>query len=188
MSAFICNDDLFDLLVTAEGVMASYQGKVTTPAEAQALFDMFRQTNYDSVNYRYREEESPEPRAFQRVADFKVTPEHLVQLRRAMDCYEYQACEHPGWATSDAYKLLVNLGEWLDAELTKAEWVRVPVRHGGSEWTTEWLGRGDASYEWSRERGWPDFSEYPLDRRRAMTRAYKAQDDMLKDPNVRRIL
>jgi hypothetical protein len=188
MSAFICNDDLFDLLVTADGVKEAYQGKVTPPAEAQRMFDMLRQTNYDSVNFRYREHESPEPRYYKRVVEFQLTPEHLVQVRRAMDCYEYQSCEHPGWATSDAYRFLVNLGEWIDAELTKAEWVRVPVRHGGNEWTTEWLGRGDASYEWSRERGWPDFSEYPVERRRLMIKAYAAQDAMLNNPNIRRIL
>jgi hypothetical protein len=188
MSAFICNDDLFDLLVTAEDVRLAALGKVPTPDEDQALFDLLRQTNYDSVNYRYREDESPEPRRFQRVTDFHLTPEHLIQARRAMECYVYQSCEHRGWATSDAYKFTVNLGEWIDAELTKAEWVKMSVRYGGDSWGEEWLGRGDAMMDWTRAHGWPDFSEYPLERRRVMNEARRRQDAMLNNPNIRRII
>ena len=38
-------------------------------------------------------------------ADFARHPAHVepVEVLKACDCYEYQSCEHPGWATSEAH-------------------------------------------------------------------------------------
>jgi hypothetical protein len=162
MSAWIVSDDHIDLLTTAVDVMAAYQGRIHTPAEIQGIFDMLRQSNYDSVNFRYSEHEEPTPRAFQRLKDFNVTAACLVQTRAAIDCYEYQSCEHPGWATSEAYKLIVNLGEWVDAKLTEGGWVKVPRRH--SREGEEWLGMGFTTWGWERQLGLPNLDEYTPER------------------------
>jgi hypothetical protein len=54
--------------------------------------------NQDSVNYRYNDDELEEIYQFKDVPGY---PDPRVVLQ-AIKCYEYQACEHPGWATSEA--------------------------------------------------------------------------------------
>lgn len=53
----------------------------------QALVDQ----NYKSVNYRYREQTTPDQYRFR--MDGK--PYNTVQIIKACDCYDYQACETP---------------------------------------------------------------------------------------------
>lgn len=160
MSAFICMDDCFDLLTTGAAAMMAAAGAPPRDAALQAIFDDLRQTNYDSVNYRYSENESPEPRRFRMVNEAApMQPEHLVQIRSSIDTYTYQSCEHSGWATSEAYKLMVNLGEWVDGKLDAAGWVKLQSGHGSS-FHEEWLGDGLTSGDWTRERGFPDFTEF----------------------------
>jgi hypothetical protein len=65
--------------------------------------------NYKSVSYRYdTTNDLPGPVDFT-LADlddyiFEPPAQRLtaVEMFKLIDCYEYQACEHPGWATSDA--------------------------------------------------------------------------------------
>jgi hypothetical protein len=54
--------------------------------------------NRRSVNHRYNEEEWEEPYTFTEYAG-TFSP---VKVLGAINCYEYQACEHPGWKTSEA--------------------------------------------------------------------------------------
>jgi hypothetical protein len=54
--------------------------------------------NVRSVNHRYSEDELEEPYLFTRLAG-TADP---VQVLKAVDCYEYQACEHDEWPTSEA--------------------------------------------------------------------------------------
>jgi hypothetical protein len=54
--------------------------------------------NRRSVDHRYDEQELEEPYLFTRLAG---TPDPVVVLK-AIDCYEYQSCEHPGWRFSEA--------------------------------------------------------------------------------------
>lgn len=55
--------------------------------------------NMRSVNFRYREDEIEEPYQFVKLHG---TPNPLIVLK-ALDCYEYQACEHDDWADSEAH-------------------------------------------------------------------------------------
>ena len=159
MSAYVCDDDMFDLLTTA-AVVRILEGRNVgadrLQETAQAIFDVLRQTNYDSVNYRYNEHEVPEPRAYRIVDDIAllqdIKPYHLLQIRNAIAGYEYQACEHPGWATSDAYKMLVNLGEWVDSKLEAAGWVKIGQPHGAPEWA----GQSTTEWEWKRSKGFKE--------------------------------
>ena len=60
---------------------------------------MLVEQNYRSVNHRYSEAGKPPPYFFERPPG--VTLEPLTVLK-ALDCYEYQSCEDPGWADSEA--------------------------------------------------------------------------------------
>jgi hypothetical protein len=54
--------------------------------------------NKDSVNYRYDADEIEDP--YQLTA--YVGTFNPVAVLRALDCYEYQACDTPAWKTSEA--------------------------------------------------------------------------------------
>jgi hypothetical protein len=54
--------------------------------------------NRDSVNFRYGEEAIEPPYRFRRLSG---TPDPLAVLK-AIGCYEYQSCEHPGWRACQA--------------------------------------------------------------------------------------
>ena len=55
--------------------------------------------NRRSVNHRYDEDEIEEPYVFTEYAgSFKP-----AAILKALDCYEYQSCEHPGWEASEAH-------------------------------------------------------------------------------------
>ncbi|MEU7925079.1 hypothetical protein [Micromonospora sp. NPDC049107] len=56
--------------------------------------------NRASVNHRYAEDEIEEPYLFTWLPG---TPDPIVVLK-ALSCYEYQSCEHPGWRGSEAYQ------------------------------------------------------------------------------------
>lgn len=71
------------------------------------------QENVRSVNYRYPNDPAP-------VELFTITPHDIddmlhawefdpVQVLKAIDCLEYQSCEHPEWETSSACSFLNRL-------------------------------------------------------------------------------
>lgn len=77
-----------------------------------------------SVRYRYPDDTDatlpgssarPETYYYRQPAQFPV-----IVLIKAIDCYEYQSCEHPGWRKSEAFaicnalrdRLLVQLPGW----------------------------------------------------------------------------
>lgn len=55
--------------------------------------------NRRSVNHRYNEDE------FEAVYEFTAIRGTLnpVAILKAISCYEYQSCEHPGWEASEAH-------------------------------------------------------------------------------------
>lgn len=55
--------------------------------------------NRRSVNHRYNEDEFEAPYEFSEIRG------HLdpVAILKAISCYEYQSCEHPGWEASEAH-------------------------------------------------------------------------------------
>jgi len=56
--------------------------------------------NRRSVNHRYAEDEWEEPYTFRRLPG-QVDP---VLVLKAINCYEYQSCEHPEWMRSEAHE------------------------------------------------------------------------------------
>src|SRR6185437_13731070 len=55
--------------------------------------------NRRSVNHRYNEDEFEAPYTFTKY-DGHFSP---VAILKAISCYEYQSCEHPGWEASEAH-------------------------------------------------------------------------------------
>lgn len=70
-----------------------------TLATAGRVGAMLLAENRRSVDHRYAEEELEEPYLYSRVPG---RPDPVVVLK-AIACYEYQSCEHPGWRTSEAH-------------------------------------------------------------------------------------
>jgi hypothetical protein len=54
--------------------------------------------NKRSVNHRYDEDDIEDPYQF----TFYAGPFDPVAILKALNCYEYQASEHPAWKTSEA--------------------------------------------------------------------------------------
>jgi hypothetical protein len=73
--------------------------RTVTPENAGTWGATLLAENRRSVNWRYDEEEFEEPYEFRRIGG------HLsaVAILKAIDCYDYQACEHPDWPQSEAY-------------------------------------------------------------------------------------
>jgi hypothetical protein len=131
MSAFIVDDDVICLIVQA--AMEATPGPVswfTEPFDPEwvtssSYFQFQRSLPYDerrasevafmllaencaSVNYRY---EDSEALAIDTMFPYKRVVRKVIHadVFKALDCYEYQACEHPGWATSEAKQFIDEL-------------------------------------------------------------------------------
>jgi hypothetical protein len=61
--------------------------------------------NARSVNHRYEEEEWESPYIFR---PLPRTPDPVAVLK-ALDCFEYQSCEHADWATSESRRFCDSL-------------------------------------------------------------------------------
>ena len=69
--------------------------------------------NVRSVRYRYEDdgENLPGPCDPYWIEPYEYITLHAqrvsnVQALKALDCYEYQSCEHPGWRTSEAFQFI----------------------------------------------------------------------------------
>lgn len=127
MSAFIVTKTHIDAIVTTISSQTCYSVKELVK-NYQANFDLIGQIlwneNYKSVNYRYNENE-PNPTYF-----FSYKFVNLGQSLKAIDCLNYQSCEHPDYEKSEAKNILNTLGKVLlgkmkelNTEYQKAEWL-----------------------------------------------------------------
>lgn len=55
--------------------------------------------NRRSIDHRYAEEDIEAPYEFTEIRG----PLDPVAILKALSCYEYQSCEHPGWRASEAH-------------------------------------------------------------------------------------
>lgn len=83
----------------AAGAWAREYRRELTKETANEVGAMLLLENLHSVNHRYTEAEAPPAYRFRPLPGH---PDPVVVLK-AIDCYEYQSCEHPGWKTSEAY-------------------------------------------------------------------------------------
>jgi hypothetical protein len=66
--------------------------------------------NHVSVNYRYSENEATPAYQYREPRSTAWSP---VEVLKAIACLDYQSCEHPGWATSQARAYLTVLEQTL---------------------------------------------------------------------------
>lgn len=128
MSAFLCNNDLFDLLAStvtwgdrhdnelrvvvnssveipeSAKKLATTYGDITIVVfrhfDTQILKDILVMQNYVSLNARYGDATDHKPIQFRFISqDF---PKSMETVLGAVACYSYQSCEDAGWRTSFA--------------------------------------------------------------------------------------
>ena len=114
MSAFVVSDTHIDALVSVglafarpsepmvwhhagpDGLERAFELRPDNPTEVGA---MLLTANQSSVNLLYGERGGTKPAySFRRLSGI---PDPVVILK-AIACFEYQCCEHPGWAASQA--------------------------------------------------------------------------------------
>lgn len=135
MSAFVVSDDHINVLLTWAnknmGNVIVYNGKEGEEVELsfsqvgdlQKMANILRSENIRSVNTRYNEDTT--------LADLPVgfTFYHYVaspvEIIKACQCYDYQACENEKYPSTDAHRII----EWImDAAVSalpgydKARW------------------------------------------------------------------
>ena len=139
MSAYILQDDTFDLLVTAGlygvgidgGLRVYHEGEILTYnryEHADQLGTILKTANYDSVNYRYKENTEMEGYRYNGTDITQYLGGVVIpwgQVLKSARCYEYQSCEHPEWGTSLAKAIVEaitrKVGGFI-AEQDNAEW------------------------------------------------------------------
>ena len=105
MSAFVCEEDLFDALATyARLARISYyfNGNRHDMQDAKRIAQVLLDENQRSVNYRYRETDAA-PAYTYRLYSGIMKP---VQILKAANCLEYQSCETDDWDKSEAKQIL----------------------------------------------------------------------------------
>lgn len=102
MSAWILDKRHIDLLVTA-----AVDANMTDEEEADIIGTLLWSENHASYNYRYNESYKPDEYKFER---YHGKPKmNIPRIFKAVHCYEYRSCEHPGWVKSDAHEFCVDL-------------------------------------------------------------------------------
>lgn len=113
MSAWIVSSAHIDALVQG-GIQFRL---VPSGQDRHAVGAMLWQVNHDSVNYRYDETDQTPSYRFG-AAEFLLEPWALL---KAVNCYRYQSCEHPGWEASPAAEYTTRLTEAILAHLGVAD-------------------------------------------------------------------
>ena len=100
MSAFIVETGLIDALVTFATMQdhCSSARYLSLDEIGQVLVDQ----NYRSVNERYRKNDDPEKYSFR----FFSASMSAIQIIKACDCYDHQACETDDYETTKAAEIL----------------------------------------------------------------------------------
>lgn len=113
MSAFVVHPEHINVLIWA-GLRRTgglpYQlswehGNPTTTTtldhdNRDAIGQMLIAENTASVNYRYNESNPAQDYSYRQPQHTTWSP---AEILNALHSYEYQACEHPGWPTSQAH-------------------------------------------------------------------------------------
>jgi hypothetical protein len=107
MSAFVVSNRHIDFLISAAH-------RYGLPGFGYMTVDrvrvMLERENALSVAYRYRQP-GTDVTVAERAVQLSTAEPDPVQVLKAVHCYEYQACEHPGWEESEARKFCQQLTE-----------------------------------------------------------------------------
>lgn len=105
MSCFIVSDAHISALAAfvIRSEILTWNPTTGLPYRPQEIGDMFHAENVKSWNARYPKD-ATEP-SFHLVERAYLAPRTLVQILRAIECFEYQSCDHDEWPESDVAKL-----------------------------------------------------------------------------------
>ena len=113
MSAFICSDEHFNVLVNyAVTHKAGYywEGNNSrvdiTRENASRIGQILLDENHRSVNYRYNETTPSHAFKFKLIGP---TQYKAVDILKAINCLDYQSCENDDWSTTHAWAILDGL-------------------------------------------------------------------------------
>lgn len=111
MSAYILSEKIINKIVNGAAGYSQYvrlAGELLCLKDAQDLEkigQILTDENYRSVNYRYNErDDSPKFTHLQTLENFSP-----VEMLKALDCLEYQSCEHPEWKGSRAFTFVCHI-------------------------------------------------------------------------------
>jgi hypothetical protein len=121
MSAFIVSDKHIDYLIGSAITLGAKRGDFDWASFHDGAADMARALeveNWRSVSYRYNESsEPPPPRQLNWFHFASIKGIDPVVTLKAIQCYEYQSCEHPDWEVSAARKFCDRLRSLAIASL-----------------------------------------------------------------------
>jgi hypothetical protein len=102
MSAWLCSDKhIFELAKYYVDKCQSYSSSKISFKEAAELLHA---ENIKSLQYRYDYEDHQfDP--FHAPINYAPTIRNVFALAKQVDCYSYQACEHPTWEDSKAFAI-----------------------------------------------------------------------------------
>jgi hypothetical protein len=127
MSAFLCSNDLIDLLVScyfndprdSTHLYLKYKGihNATEKNAPQLVRDALIDENWRSIQHRYKDAEDLCGEDYRKLKKtmFKrivLLPQPGV-IAKASACLAYQSCEHNSWESSPAFKVLQELNKQL---------------------------------------------------------------------------
>jgi hypothetical protein len=128
MSAWIVSAHHIDALAEAAtrpnsfGVLRyRYKGRIRECSSPTTVGRILLRECVESVRYRYSDDTDetlpgssarPETYYYRPPAEFPP-----IVLLKAVDCYEYQSCEHPGWRKSEAFAICNALRDRLLVKL-----------------------------------------------------------------------
>jgi hypothetical protein len=98
MSAFMCSDKHLSAIVAF-----AVKHHIVPEEEAVATVGMLARENRRSLSYRYGPDHEPARLVFYRPPFPPLSP---VEIVKACDCYDYQACESPDYSETEAARLV----------------------------------------------------------------------------------
>lgn len=126
MSAFVVSDNHILVLVEAARRYTWDREKPETIHRGvenwQEIVDILIAENYRSVNHRYPHQAEPHKIQYKPMSTFSFTP---VDILKACDCYDYQACETNDYRQTQAAKIIDRIRAMAISKLPgydKAPW------------------------------------------------------------------
>lgn len=124
MSCFIVDNADIDVIINAAAQYDLLDG-----ADPRTLGATLLAENIASYRWRYEHVLEPADQADLAAMHYTLTateaPLHPLAVLRALACYSYQSCEHPGWVTSAAFAVCESLTAKAESLLPAylLEWV-----------------------------------------------------------------
>jgi hypothetical protein len=112
MSAWMVSTRHIDCLVSAMGAFG-----IVGRDEYDRIGDILVQENVESLLYRYSRDKRSDYAAPGTYRHTPFSSEDPAFILKQVDCYDYQACEHPGWEESEASRLCNLLVEKIAASI-----------------------------------------------------------------------